>query len=175
METNAANQVVLWIGDSGDEFFVIEHGHVEVCLPDEPGRELRLTTLGPGEYFGELALFDSGRRSSMIRALDRVSLLVLSHREFDVALQQYPSPAVRLLRVLGGRHRRALDKLRGIKNLNQVLEHELSHWQRIAQVITTTASRRNFLLVHGAAFVGWIVTNAALAEHAWDPFPFICF
>lgn len=175
--TVAPNQVILWVGDNADEFFIIEHGHVEVCLPDESGKELRLTTLGPDEYFGEIALFDSGRRSSTIRALDSVSLLVLSSKSFHAALDRFPTIAVHLLRIQGGRHRRALEKLRGIRNLNEVLDHELSRWQRIAQLITTTASSRNFLLTHAVAFCAWIVANSTLGDHSWDPypFPFLCF
>ena len=63
------NQPVVWIGDQASEFFVIKSGRVEVCIPDETGRELRVNELGPGEFFGELALFDGGTRTSTVRTL----------------------------------------------------------------------------------------------------------
>lgn len=175
--TVPANQAIVWVGDVADEFFVIAHGHVEVCLPDESGRELRLSKLGPGEYFGEIALFDGDRRSSTVRAIDDVTLLVLSRKAFHAALAQFPALATHLLRVMGGRHRRALEKLRGIKNLNELLDRELSPWQRVAQVIATTASSRNFLLAHALGFGGWIAVNCILGERAVDPYPFqfVCF
>ena len=57
----AAHEAVCWIGESGDEFYIVESGHVVICYPNEEGHEVTLAVLGPGQFFGELSLLDGGR------------------------------------------------------------------------------------------------------------------
>src|SRR5215217_450553 len=63
-----AQRAVFWIGEPGDEFYIIEAGQVVICYPDEGGREVTLAVLGPGQFFGELSLLDGGRRTATARA-----------------------------------------------------------------------------------------------------------
>src|SRR4051812_47148587 len=70
-----SQQAVFWIGEAGDDFYIIELGHIVICYPDENGREVTLATLGPGQFFGELSLLDGGRRTATARAHTQVKLL----------------------------------------------------------------------------------------------------
>lgn len=97
-----------WIfrsGDSGDSMFVIEEGEVE--LVKEFGGESRvLARLGPGDFFGEMAVLDGRPRSAAARAATRSRLLPVDGAAFDQLLRDYPEVAVRMLRMLAARLRR---------------------------------------------------------------------
>jgi len=176
----AAREVLFWVGDAGGsdaEFFIIRRGRVQITYPDESGREVTLAVLGRGDFFGEVALLDGGPRTATARVQEDATLLCLNRQAFIGFLRGYPSAAIHLLEVLGRRERTSVDKLRGIRNLNEVMEQRLTRWERVANGIAALAASRGFLVTHGAAFLGWIGLNLALGGRAPDPFPFpfLCF
>jgi CRP-like cAMP-binding protein len=72
-------------GDRGDDFFVITSGKGRVT---RGGREV--AELGPGDYFGELSLFDPAPRNATIAAVGSMSLVSLSRDAFLRALDEMP-------------------------------------------------------------------------------------
>jgi CRP-like cAMP-binding protein len=73
-------------GDRGDDFFVITSGKARVM---RGGREV--AELGPGDYFGELSLFDPAPRNATITAVGSMSLVSLSRDAFLRALDELPA------------------------------------------------------------------------------------
>jgi CRP-like cAMP-binding protein len=88
-----AGKVLTREGDSGDEFFVIVDGTVGISRDGERVREL-----GPGEWFGELALLGNIPRTATATAAEPARLLVLGHREFVTLLKDQPAIQGRLLK-----------------------------------------------------------------------------
>jgi CRP-like cAMP-binding protein len=80
-------------GAFGEEFFVIVDGTVAVTRGGESIREL-----GPGAFFGELALLGNVPRTATVTATAPTRLLVLGHREFSSLLSSQPAIQGRLLR-----------------------------------------------------------------------------
>jgi CRP-like cAMP-binding protein len=80
-------------GAFGEEFFVILDGSVAVSRGGQPVREL-----GPGAFFGELALLGNVPRTATVTATAPTRLLVLGHREFSSLLSSQPAIQGRLLR-----------------------------------------------------------------------------
>jgi len=107
-----AHHAVFWIGEPGDEFFIIESGQVVICYPDEHGEEKTLAVLGPGHFFGELSLLDGGRRTATARAQTESRLLSLGREAFHDFLKKHPVSAIHILSTIGRRQRDSLDKLR---------------------------------------------------------------
>ncbi|HWH28885.1 MAG TPA: cyclic nucleotide-binding domain-containing protein [Mycobacteriales bacterium] len=87
-------------GEPGQEFFVLEQGTVQVT---SGGRQV--ATLGPGDFFGELALLDAGPRNATVTAETDVTVLVVSRQEFMGLLEEEPMVAVRMLPAIGARLR----------------------------------------------------------------------
>jgi CRP/FNR family cyclic AMP-dependent transcriptional regulator len=87
----AGDQVVAE-GRAGYEFFVVVDGQVSVT---RAGHEI--ATLGPGDYFGELALLDRSPRTATVTTLTPVEAMVLSAQEFDAFLDEVPSVARTIL------------------------------------------------------------------------------
>lgn len=70
-------------GDEGDEIFLVRRGVVRVLLPLKGGKYHHLTTFGRGDFFGEMAFLDRGRRSADAEAKTDCDLYVLSRKEFN--------------------------------------------------------------------------------------------
>jgi CRP-like cAMP-binding protein len=78
-------------GASGYSFYVLRDGAATVSID---GREVR--TLGPGDFFGELALLDDGRRTATVTTAAPSRVLVLFGTEFRQLQQMYPELASRI-------------------------------------------------------------------------------
>jgi CRP/FNR family cyclic AMP-dependent transcriptional regulator len=89
-------------GKSGIGFFVIEEGNATVSID---GKIVR--TLGPGEYFGEIALIDSGPRSATIIASTDLRCHGITAWEFRPFIEQHPEVAWPMLETLASRLRDA--------------------------------------------------------------------
>jgi CRP/FNR family transcriptional regulator, cyclic AMP receptor protein len=89
-------------GRRGYEFFVIVEGEA-ACRVDE--REV--ATLGPGDFFGEMALLEQGARSATVVATTAMKVLIIDSREFIGMLDEAPPTAVQIMRKLSERLRTA--------------------------------------------------------------------
>jgi CRP/FNR family cyclic AMP-dependent transcriptional regulator len=92
-------------GSLGHEFYLILDGSATV---KRSGR--KVASLGPGAYFGEMALLDRGPRSATIVAASDSELAVIGQREFMAVLDQVPPVAHKLLVAMAARLREADDK-----------------------------------------------------------------
>ena len=109
--TYPRNSVILFEDDPGDALYVVAQGQVKVVLIGEDGREVILSVLGEGEFFGEMALIDDEPRSAHVIAMEDSTLLVLRREDFQGILKQTPSIALALLRELSRRLRRVDEKV----------------------------------------------------------------
>jgi CRP-like cAMP-binding protein len=103
--------IILFEDDPGDALYVVIAGQVKVVLIGEDGREVILSVLGEGDFFGEMSLIDDQPRSAHVIAMDDARLLVLRREDFQRTLEEAPRIALGLLRALSGRLRRADDKI----------------------------------------------------------------
>jgi len=77
-------------GEKGNCMYMIRDGQVEVFTQDDEDKEIPLATLGPGEFFGEVALLSNTKRTASIRADERCDILQLNRKDFDWAMKQSP-------------------------------------------------------------------------------------
>lgn len=155
-------EAIVWVGEAGREFFVIEQGKVAITLPDDQGRELVLASLGPGQFFGEISLLDGGPRTATARAETDCTLMELGRDEFLQFVRKHPSAAIHLMTVLGQRQRDTNEKLRGIKNVNEVMEEKVTAVQKALERITMTFASHAWLVANLIFFAAWIVSNLVL-------------
>ena len=86
----------------GREFFFIVDGKASVR---HNGR--KIASLGPGQYFGEMALLDRQPRSATVVSDSEMDLLVLEQRRFNAMLDSMPALSRKLLATMAGRLREA--------------------------------------------------------------------
>jgi CRP-like cAMP-binding protein len=159
----AGGQSIVWVGEPGKEFFIIEQGRVAITLPDESGRELVLATLGPGQFFGEISLLDGGPRTATARAETDCTLIELGRDDFLQFVHKHPAAAIHMMTVLGQRQRDSNEKLRGIKNVNEVMAEKITPAQRTLEQIATTFASNGWLIANLIFFSLWIVSNVVLS------------
>ncbi len=104
-------EVVFHEGDESDTCYVVRSGHVRVVREHTDGRILTLATLGPGDIFGELAIFDAERRSATIESLDETEVVAILAGDMRRMLREHPDIAVKLLAALSRRLRETNERL----------------------------------------------------------------
>jgi CRP-like cAMP-binding protein len=92
-------------GTIGREFFLIVSGQASVKRNNR-----KVATLGPGQYYGELALLDRRPRSASVTSDTDMTLLVLGQRQFNGVLDSVPPLSRKLLSAMATRLREADDK-----------------------------------------------------------------
>jgi CRP/FNR family cyclic AMP-dependent transcriptional regulator len=96
-----AGKTLCKTGESGGDFFIILEGKADVEASTGSG------TLGPGDFFGEIALIDNGPRTATVRSTTPMKMLVLGHSQFRDVLHQNGEIAVKILRAVTQRLRAA--------------------------------------------------------------------
>lgn len=98
-------------GDQGDQLYFIVSGKVKLGRTSPDGRESLVAILGPGELFGEMALFDPAPRSTAATAVSETRLAGLKNESLNALLRQRPEVSMQLLQALARRLRRTNDNL----------------------------------------------------------------
>ncbi|MCC6749548.1 MAG: Crp/Fnr family transcriptional regulator [Deltaproteobacteria bacterium] len=114
-----ATALVVGQHEAGNSLFVVYHGQARVVLFGENGREITLSVLRAGDFFGDVSLIDGKPRSANVVAAEDSVFLVLDREAFVAHLRAHPQTALSLLQVMAGRLRRA-DELIGSLALHDV-------------------------------------------------------
>ena len=93
---------------------VIRSGSVKVFLSNDEGKEIILNIQRAGEYFGELALIDSGPRSASVITQEKSVLSLISKPDFEAFLHQHPVATVKIMRGLIKRLRALTESVRSL-------------------------------------------------------------
>ncbi len=101
------NSVILYEEDLGDSLFIIQSGQVKITRVSEDGREVILSILGEGEFFGEMSLLDGEARSANVISMTDAAVCILKRNDLLGMLEQYPRIAIALLQELAGRIRKS--------------------------------------------------------------------
>jgi CRP-like cAMP-binding protein len=104
-------EVVFREGDESDTCYVVRSGHARALRAHPDGRTITLASFGPGDIFGELAMFDDERRSATVEAADRLEAVAVLGGDMRRLLHEHPELAVKLVISLGRRLRAANERL----------------------------------------------------------------
>ena len=102
--------VICNIGDPGDTMYIIITGKVDICIYTQDGAEQVVATLGPGDYFGEMALLTGETRSATVRTSEPSEMFLLHKEDFDVILERFPSISLSMGKIVSQRLRETLKK-----------------------------------------------------------------
>ncbi len=105
------NSTIMAAGDLTDSLYIVISGRLKVMMSDADGREVILTILGPGEYFGEMGLIDDSPRSASVVTIEPCELLSIAKRDFKQSMEQNVDLAVTVMRGLVKRLREADRKI----------------------------------------------------------------
>ena len=133
--------VIFFENEEGDFFFMILEGRIKVTILGDDGREVILSLLGPGDFFGEMALLDNEPRSATAIAVEDSELLSLHRTDFQSVLADNKSITVGLIRVLTSRLRKANHQISTLALLDV--------YGRVARVIVDMAREEGRRLKDG--------------------------
>jgi CRP-like cAMP-binding protein len=149
-------ETVFHQGDPGDALFVVDRGSVKVVLPSDEGAEPAIVAiLGPGEFFGELAILDGAPHSATIVAVEPTDTFVL-HRDAFLALIDSDAGLRRaLLASLATEIRRLTGHVEDL--------HFLDLPGRLASRILRLAESAGTVADDGTVRIAWPYTQSELA------------
>jgi CRP/FNR family cyclic AMP-dependent transcriptional regulator len=98
-------------GDATDSLYIVLSGRLKVMMSDSDGKEVILTILGPGEFFGEMGLIDDEPRSASVVTIEPCELLYIAKRDFKKCIADHHDMAMEVMRSLVRRLREADRKI----------------------------------------------------------------
>jgi CRP/FNR family cyclic AMP-dependent transcriptional regulator len=104
-------QVVFREGDASDTCYIVRTGRARAVREHAGGRTLTLATFGPGDIFGELALFEDERRSATVEAIELCSVVAVLGPDMRRLMVEHPGISARLVIALGRRLRETNERL----------------------------------------------------------------
>src|SRR5258705_10408868 len=169
--------------DKGDALYVVEAGSVRSWVLDEDVEPVTLKELGPGEFFGELAVLDRGARSTNATAISDTELHRLSSDDFQDFLMKHPDVAIDVICEIGARMRQTnmLVSQRVTRNINVEMESRSTIGQRIADRVASFGGSWTFIIIYLSFLVAWMAFNTFVLVHygrgengaQYDPYPYI--
>jgi CRP/FNR family cyclic AMP-dependent transcriptional regulator len=170
-------KVLFRAGEAGDAMYIIERGKVRISVEATDGRELTLTELGRGDFFGEMALLDGQPRSANATASEESRLAVLSRQHFlSFIMRGNPNVALEMMTALANRLRHTDELLRhsATRNVNVEEAAHLTFADRAADIIAEFGGSWKFIL-SGVVFLNaWVLLNTwLLMDKGFDPYPYL--
>jgi len=103
--------IIMAAGDPTDSLYIVLSGRLKVMMSDADGKEVILTIIGPGEFFGEMGLIDDSPRSASVVAIEACELLAITRRDFKKCLAENFEMSMAVMRGLVRRLREADRKI----------------------------------------------------------------
>jgi CRP/FNR family cyclic AMP-dependent transcriptional regulator len=163
-------------GDPGDAMYLIDVGKVRISITDADGAVVTLAELGPGDFFGEMAMLDGQGRSANATAIDDARLAKLTRDDFLSFMRSDPRVTLELLTALTQRLRRTDELLRHrvSRNVNQEEALRMTFADRAADTIAEFGGSWKFITVFVTFLLCWVLVNTwVLVTRAFDPYPFL--
>ena len=103
--------LIMAAGDPTDSLYIVISGRLKVMMGDAEGKEVILSIIGPGEFFGEMGLIDDSPRSASVVAIEPCELLSLSRRDFKKCMAENFEMTITVMKGLVRRLREADRKI----------------------------------------------------------------
>ena len=112
------DNMVLIEEEIGSTMFIILDGRVKISRISDDGREVILSILSEGDFFGEMSILDGQNRSANVVTLDDSKIMIIRREDFLKMLHDYPQIAINLLKELAGRLRRSDAQIKSLSLQN---------------------------------------------------------
>lgn len=163
-------------GDPGDSMYLIDVGKVRITITDADGAAVTLAELGPGDFFGDMAMLDGQGRSANAIATEDARLAKLTRDDFISFMRADPRVTLEMMTTLTARLRRTDDLLRHrvSRNVNQEEEARLTVADRLADKIAEFGGSWKFIITFVSFLSFWVIVNTwVILTRVFDPYPFL--
>ena len=170
-------EILFRVGEKGDAMYVIQKGAIEIKVPTQgPRKEITVSVLKEGEFFGELSIVDGLPRTASAVAIEHTHLLEMKRNEFINFLMERPAVAISMVSEIGKRLRQTNELVQSLasKNVNEEMDEQLSFGDRLADRLTEFGGSWAFIIMFSLMVVAWMVLNSVqLWFKPFDIYPFI--
>jgi len=163
-------------GDPGDAMYLIDIGKVRISITDADGHVVTLAELGPGDFFGDMAMLDGQGRSANATATENARLAKLTRDDFLSFMRSDPRVTLELVTELTARLRRTDELLRHrvSRNVNQEEALRMTFADRAADRIAEFGGSWKFITAFLTFLMVWVVVNSWLfVSKAFDRYPYL--
>ncbi len=112
------DNMILIEEEIGSTMFIILDGRVKISRISEDGREVILSILSEGDFFGEMSILDGQNRSANVVTLEDSKIMIVRREDFLKMLRDYPQIAINLLKELAHRLRRSDSQIKSLSLQN---------------------------------------------------------
>ena len=109
-----STEYIFWDGDTSEWFYVVAEGKIKVHKHSSLGKEFIIAFFGPGELFGEVAVFENQPYPASAQATTNSKVIGIKREALLTFLTNHPQVVLRIINVLGGRLRNAQNRLRDL-------------------------------------------------------------
>ena len=110
----APDEFIFWEGDTADWLYIVAAGRIKILKHSSSGREFIIAFFGPGEMFGEVAVFEGKSYPASAQVVNDAVVLGIRKEDFELFLSENPRVAVGAINVLAGRLREAQGRLKDL-------------------------------------------------------------
>src|SRR6266446_4473659 len=170
------SSVVFSNGDPGDAMYLIDLGKVRISITDADGHVVTLAELGPGDFFGEMAMLDGHGCSADATVIDDARLAKLTREDFLSFVDSDPRIVLEMLTAVTRRLRRTDDLLRHrvSRNANEEDARHLTLADRAADKIAKFGGSWKFISASILFTLCWIALNTwLLHDKGFDAYPYV--
>jgi CRP/FNR family cyclic AMP-dependent transcriptional regulator len=175
LKTFAARQRIYKMGDPGGQAYVMVSGLVRISTVDQDDQEVVVDEPAHGEFFGFASMLERTPHQTDAVALEQTVCLEVDRNDIAVLLQRKPLAGMDMLTVLGRQFHASqqLVRLRAMRNPNEVIEHDASLGERIADQVAGFGGSWTFIIAFLVSLVVYTIVQVLLGGRSWDPYPFI--
>jgi CRP/FNR family cyclic AMP-dependent transcriptional regulator len=161
-------------GETGNAMYLIETGRVRISIKDDDRKEITLTELARGDFFGEMSLIDGRQRSADATVIEDARLAILPRQAFLGFVRLNPDVALGMLAALSDRLRRTDELLRSrvSRNVNEEQERRSTMADRAADLIAEFGGSWKFIIASMGVIAFWIILNSIILFRGFDPAPY---
>lgn len=165
------------LGDQGDAMYVIQSGVIDINVPVQgPRKQMTVSVLHEGEFFGELSIIDGLPRTATAVAVEKTHLLEMKRNDFIRFLLDRPAVAISMVSVIGKRLRDTNELVQSLasKNVNEEMDERLSFGDKLADKIAEFGGSWTFIILFMVFLIVWVGLNTIqLWYKPFDEYPFI--
>jgi uncharacterized membrane protein len=168
-------QRIYKMGDANKLAYIVVTGRVCVTTVDEDQQEVVADEPTHGEFFGFASMLEQTTHQTTATAIAETTCIEVSRDNIASLLERKPMAAMGMLAVLGRQFHSSqrLVRIRATRNANEVIEHEATLPQRIADAVVNFGGSWIFIVGFSIATAIYTAINIGLGHSAWDPYPFI--
>jgi CRP/FNR family transcriptional regulator, cyclic AMP receptor protein len=164
-------------GDIGSSMFIIEEGTIEITVPaGNKQKDICVSVLKEGDFFGELSLIDGLPRTATATAAHNCKLLEMQREDFIRFILDRPTVAISMLSEMGKRLQATNDLVTSLasRNINVEMDEKMSFGDKLADKVADFVGSWMFVVIFLFGIVLWCMLNVIeLIFLPFDPYPFV--